>query len=154
VHLFMHDRPAYPMLHINWAMGYLEALNFSALTHGEDTRQIFLPSTELDRLLVNYCRLHPDDEVAFGVVKLYEQMPIIPGSQAEISAEGHGIKKRSARQTTSYSNQWTHACRSVQRNKLDLRNFSCSFSRLSLSCEFAQAQLSQPRERLPLSLER
>jgi hypothetical protein len=92
VHLFMHDRPAYPMLHINWAMGYLEALNFSALTHGEDTRQIFLPSTELDRLLVNYCRLHPDDEVAFGVVKLYEQMPIIPGSQAEISAKATELK--------------------------------------------------------------
>ena len=80
--LFMRDRAAYPMLHINWAMGFLEALNFSALSKGEDTRQIFLPATELDSLLVNYCRLHPDDHMSFAVVSLYRQMPIIPGSQS------------------------------------------------------------------------
>lgn len=81
--LFMRDRAAYPMLHVNWSMGFLEALNFSALTNGEDARQIFLPSTELDRLLVNYCGLHPDDHMSFAVVSLYRQMPIVTGSQSE-----------------------------------------------------------------------
>ena len=84
--LFMQRRHNFPMFNIQWAMGYLEALNFAALRDGDDARQVFLPSVELERRLIVYCTQHPDDDLSFGVLKLYAQMPVIPGSQKEFQA--------------------------------------------------------------------